>query len=157
MERQKKPGFLPQKMPFHKIPVKKIKSRLPLAPKQAQKSPNKTKKHYTKYPPACPPPPRGQQPKTPWHLKSPALPKTVSQSPEKKCRFQRRKPANYPRILLCRILELCAFAKKNAVSLANQGCKGGKSRLPHRADEAEAVAEVPVVGAVIAPVRDGPA
>ena len=40
-----------------------------------------------------------------WHLKNPDLPNAVSQSPTD-CRFQRRKPADYPRILLCRILAL---------------------------------------------------
>ena len=52
----------------------------------------------------------------------------------------------------------CAFAEKNAVSLANQGCKGSKSRLPDRADEAEADAVVvgPVEGeAAVVPERDG--
>ena len=44
-----------------------------------------------------------------------------------KPRFLHRKPANHPRIRLRRILELCAFAEKNAVFLTNQGCKGGKS------------------------------
>ena len=39
-------------------------------------------------------------------------------------RIPRRKPANSPRIRLRRILKFCAFAKKNAVSLTNQGCKG---------------------------------
>ena len=68
-----------------------------------------------------------------WHLKSHTLPKAPSQSPEKKCRFQRRKniprrkPAYSPRIRQSRILELCAFAEKNAVFLTNQGCKGGQN------------------------------
>ena len=35
-----------------------------------------------------------------WHLKYPNLPKASSQSPEKKCRFQRREPAYSPRIRL---------------------------------------------------------
>ena len=57
-----------------------------------------------------------------WHIKSRYLPNAVSQSPEKKCRFQRRKPANYPRILLCRILELLhTAADKTGVTRCKSG------------------------------------
>ena len=70
-----------------------------------------------------------QSPRIPlWHLKKPDLPKAPSQSPEKKCRFHwrknipRRKPADYPRILLCRILALLHKAvAKTGVSRRKSG------------------------------------
>ena len=54
-------------------------------------------------------------------------------------------------------LQLFAFAEKNAVSLTNQGCKGGQNGLLRRADEAEAVVVDPEAGVVELPVRDGTA
>ena len=70
----------------------------------------------------------------------------------------RRKSGNRQTIqefCFAEFLSFCAFAEKNAVSLANQGCKGSQSVLLCRADEAEAVVVVPVVGVVVVPVRDG--
>ena len=55
-----------------------------------------------------------------WHIKSRCLPKAVSQSlriqltlnSETACRVPRRQPAYYPRILLCRILELLCLCRE---------------------------------------------
>ena len=108
-------------------PGKKNKIPAPPGSQASPKTLKRKKNHYTKYPPACPPPPRGQQPKTPWHLNSPDLPKAVSQSPTER-RFHwrknipRRKPANYRKKRS--FLQFCAFAEKNAVSLAKPDCKG---------------------------------
>ena len=50
--------------------------------------------------------------------------------------FQGGNRHNYPRIRLRRILGFCAFAKKNAVSLINQGCKGCQNEALCRKNEA---------------------
>ena len=44
--------------------------------------------------------------------------------------FQGENRQTIPRIRLRRILKFCAFAKKNAVSLTNQGCKGCQNVSP---------------------------
>ena len=62
-----------------------------------------------------------------WHIKSPNLPK----APKKNAGFIGENRRTVPEFGLRRILELCAFAEKNAVSLTNQGCKGGKSGNRH--------------------------
>ena len=97
MERQKKPGFLPKKMPFHKIPVKKNKIPAPPGSQASPKILKRKKNHYTTNPPACPPPPRGQQPKTPWHKAfaqgiSISTQKRSALAPEKPCLTKSREP-----------------------------------------------------------------
>ena len=130
-----------------KIPVKKNKIPAPPGSQASPKILKRKKNHYTTNPPACPPPPRGQQPKKPWHKAfaqgiSISTPKRSALAPKKPWLSKSHEPKpltagsisgnayqggnrqTIPRIRLRRILGFCAFAEKNAVSLAKPGCKG---------------------------------
>ena len=92
----------------------------------------------------------GNSPQVPlalWHQKSHVFPKTVSQSPNSACAefgnqtagsigvrsTARRKRANYPRILLCRILGFWhkAVAQETAVPVPKRSCRPSDSEWRH--------------------------
>ena len=77
-----------------------------------------------------------------WHLKSRFLSKTVSPKPNPDAARRLPKAGKHSKTETgklfrefgaSRILEFCAFAEKNAVSLANQDCKGGQNGHVDRA------------------------
>ena len=87
-----------------------------------------------------------------WHIKSRFLPKAPSQSlriqltlnslirtpvPQAKTHTKAETGKPSPEFGLRRILEFCAFAEKNAVFLANQGCKGSQNGHVDRAKRVE--------------------